>query len=239
MKSFTRKEWTILLLVTLCCFLALFAIHLLIYQPNVHTLKKIENELQTEQQLLAVIRKKTENVEQQTIMSSIGLQQQLPVKPLTDQLLLDIEMAEMLSGVSIEQISQMEAQEQIDPSLNMTKQGEATSSEQSIDNGFVPTGIERMSYQLRVKADDYFEMESFLSKIEELQRITEIKEFVFEGPKEVTSIMETQEDFIFEVVVTTYYYPTLTELLDEVPKLQVPASTNKQDPFPFFSDGDS
>lgn len=178
------------------------------------------------------------------------LQQKLPVAPLLDQFILDLEKAEISSGSLItsftfnekQSVSQNEAvsesenklAEELSADLSFQKDYTKDESASEPRKFFFPEGIERLTVSMIVEAHSYFELEAFIKAIEDLQRVTKIDSLAFTGNREVREAGKTVNKLIYSVTVSAFYYPALEELKDQLPKYELPSPANKTNPlYPF------
>ncbi|KUP06969.1 hypothetical protein Q73_10270 [Bacillus coahuilensis m2-6] len=198
-------------------------------------------------------------IQQEQFTSTASLQQKVPVKPITDQLLLNFEKAETVSDsyitkieftdgdvttpltieeeikedvAEVQQFGDQDTQETVDSSEEPVEpvEGEGTELE-SAPTQILPEGLKKVTATLTVESATYFEMEKFLSVLENLQRIVEIEAITFGGYKDLIHTVDGFEPIEFKVEVSAYYLPTLEELVAELPQLDAPTPMNKRNPF--------
>ena len=190
----------------------------LTYKPAALKVETIRNELVTEQQLLKIIESKKVNENSGMLENTEELQRRIPVKPMADQFLLDIENAEINSGVSIKEIHFS------DGPIESFETGEETDPEEVPTSTELPKGMQKLTADIVVETEDYFAFEDFLTKIEALKRIVKVEAVSFIAPEENTKIT-------FHVAVSAYYMPTLNDLIDHLPQIDAPSPANKKHPF--------
>jgi type IV pilus assembly protein PilO len=166
------------------------------------------------------------------------LQKKLPVEPVLEQFLLDLEKAETVSGSFITSMSFGE--EGTDEATNLVEeyiqeaQGSTNAEEESVEENLtedgIPGGIERLTVNLTVEAPSYFELEAFLKAIEETRRISKIDELSFSGNEEAISTNTRPEKLTYSLTISTFYYPRLVELKDQLPPLEIPNPSQKMNP---------
>ena len=218
--------------------------------PANNTLDQKKSELKMSNQELSIIQDKLKQTSSQTIQSSMELQKQVPVKRLLDQLLLNIEKAEIISDTNIIEIklNGTESEEDVElattiPKTNSpssTKTNENSNSNQgqspSQKDVTLPNGIKKTSIILSGEAKTYYELEKFLTELQTLQRIVKIDQFKFTGRDEIYSVLQLMNPLKFEATISAYYFPTLVDLQKEIPPLDTPAVSNKKNPISEFSD---
>jgi type IV pilus assembly protein PilO len=249
----SKKHLMIIFLSILLLGGAVAGAYYLLILPVHEQLDRKETELKLASQELTIIENKLADTSEKTILSTMELQKQVPVKRMLDQLLLDLEKAEVISDTNIIELKLdgTEDDEEIDLVAEAAKeedpgQEEDTSGDQN-DGGestgeavtpveeILPNGIRKISMTLSGEAATYFEMEKFIKSLESLKRIVKVEVLNFTGLPEIYSVDQDSEKVEFEVSLAAYYYPNLEELQKELPPLDVPAVSNKQNPLSGFS----
>lgn len=214
-----------------------------------------ENELKNEEKILAVLEAKRSSEVTSSFETTVELQKKLPVKPLMDQLLLDLEKAEIISNSFIKtiQVENADASSHANPvdetqqipndeNRGSQKEAESESSEYKSEetagneesNQFkqeLPAGLKKITMTLSVQSPTYFEMEKFLQSLESMKRILTIENLSFKGNKELLSIDKSIESLEYNVIIAAYYSPNLLELQDDLPTIKKPEPANKINPF--------
>lgn len=220
----------------------LFAVlYTVLLEPAKNETKMAENELDSQMKLLEAMSASANTAENQTFDSTVTLQKQLPVKPLTDQLLLSLEKAEITSGSFITALSVTEGEAMADPAAaeasSDTEGQEGAAAEEggteetaAGEAETLPAGIEKVSVAMTVQAPSYFELESFLETVHAMNRIVKVDNLTFTGVEEISSIEQTVEPLTIQLTVSAFYAPLLTDLISQLPEMQVPARENKRDP---------
>ncbi|MFC0187374.1 hypothetical protein ACFFJY_03695 [Fictibacillus aquaticus] len=188
------------------------------------------------------------------------LQQEVPVKPLMDQLLLQFEKAEVLSDSLILTMEftdgEIEAEESdeeevaaIDPTPAPEGEAaapaeenssEAEAAEPAIAPELLPEGVKKITAELTVQSKDYDSLMVFLKEVEKLKRVMVIEGIDFTGPQELEVAAgedseepaeEVSDQLIYELTVSAYYLPELVEYLKDLPRVDFPAPNGKDTPF--------
>lgn len=234
------------ILILICLLVGMYFFYL---QPKIVENNKKNDQLETEQQLLSVIETNIQEKKETGEKNTFELQKNIPVKPLTDQLLIDIEKAEIISETMIQNMvfSNGEVavdsaddegilQEQFDKSTSL-EVDEETANENNEDAELpaieMPSGMKEMTATLEIRAKDYFALEKFISEIENNERIVLVRNINFSGEEERTSISIEEENNLltFYVTFSVFYMPDLVDLQESLPKLDVPSPGNKINPF--------
>lgn len=237
---FSKKEKLIafagvaLLLIVLC------GLYFLYLQPLKAELEHKQNELKQETQLLTVIENQMQSMKTDVFESTDTLQQQIPVKPLVEQLLLDIEKAEIVSGsfVSDMEFSDGEVTEEANEDLeNVDTNSAGTEQEGEAKNSIaLPAGMKKTTATLTVQSPSYFDMEKFISTLESQSRIIVIEEIDITGQDEIVSTDQDLQFISFEITISAFFMPKLTDLIAHMPKMEIPEPSNKKNPFTSFGD---
>lgn len=239
-KQLTKKQLLIIGMSSLLILLLFIFLYFLLIKPLETERDRLENDLKTEKQLLEVVQSRVNQMQNQTFESTIELQKRVPVKPVLEQFLLDLEKAEVVSNSFISNMSFGEAvvtpQNTLEEYIDMNKDDETAeeTSEESPEqeNTQFPEGLEKLTVNLSVVAPNYFALEEFITTLESQTRITQIENLVFAGQEEITSIEQEINPVPFTLTVSTFFLPSLTDLVDDLPTLETPLPSNKKNPFP-------
>ncbi|MEH7223088.1 hypothetical protein V7112_04670 [Bacillus sp. JJ1566] len=244
---FSRKQIIYLILAMVFLFGVFYLTYLLLVKPVKLKISQLENSVQTEQKLLELISDKRPS--EAPVISSTEIQKRIPVIPLVEQIVLDVERAETLSESRVIDMSyseneftlineiQPEKQEatnpdnaqENNPEPNETGIDEQTVAEEIVDPELID-GLNQITVSLHVQSPNYEELEKFLSALEHQTRITRVNSLSFTGTPELVSVDQIAEHLVYDVTISTFYMPKYAELADEVPKLTVPPPSNKKNP---------
>jgi type IV pilus assembly protein PilO len=257
--SLSRKEKLIAIILSLLLVATIAAGYFLYLQPKKAEVERTEKELQMEEQLLTVIQGKVMAASTTTFESTVELQKQVPVKPLLSKLLLDIEKAEIISEsfvtnmsftdgeITIENISEIEEKVEEDLNGDTTGNGESTEGTESTDTGQadaspkentipLPTGVKKITVNLSVESPTYFELEKFIETLEDNLRIVVVESIEFNGYEEIIKLEQQIEPLSYNLAVSAFYMPTLLDLQNQLPIIEVPIPSNKKNPLNTFPD---
>lgn len=205
-------------------------VYIKMYRPLVEDTKKIESSIATVKNEISTLSTSTEVDTKELMINTANLQKKLPVAILADQFVLLLEKAEVASGSRItnmdfnkDENTEAAASNTAEQNLVQTQQNEvgATTSTSTL-----PAGVKRLTVTLTVEAPSYLELEAFVKELEELPRITKLDSLSFSGLKEGA----TPGVLTYNVVTSTYYYPDLTDLKNQLPDYEVPAPSKKTNP---------
>ncbi|GAM12063.1 hypothetical protein [Mesobacillus selenatarsenatis] len=244
-----RKHYLILLAAALLSFLIYIAGFYLYLAPMNASLSLKESQLKMEKQLNSTLEERLASVNETDFSSSAELQKRLPVDPMVEQLVLDIEKAEVISNsfvTSIEFDASQQASPTIKPELSASEQvtdesgGQADNSVSEVEvtnpQLEMPDGLVKTTAQINVRADNYFSLEKFISALESLRRIVVVESISFSGPQEIFTLSDEEAPIEMALTINAFYFPELAELKDYNPKIETPAPANKRNPFPTFGD---
>ena len=233
--------------------------YFLFLKPLKSEIKTFKTQLETEEKLYDVMGQRLADSTNEVVEQTSTLQKKLPVLPFLEQFLLDLEKAEVISNslitnmtfsdadLNLEEIDQEEltsedllnGQENINYEINgkeVFSEDEANTGETQTENQqetpAIPEGMKRITVNLSVKSDNYFDMLTFLKVVENLERITKIDSLSFSGGEEVKSVDAKVEGLTYSLVLSTFYYPKLEELKNQLPAFETPPPSNKDNPLP-------
>jgi type IV pilus assembly protein PilO len=244
--QFDKKEWMLIGSSIVLVLMLIFAVVWFFYLPVKNQQESLLNDVTTERKLIEALDSKIASIKQDSFENSSSLQQKVPVKPMTQQLLIDLEKAEIVSGSLITSIQFTEGAVPLPPAgeeggseIEGTTETVSDPSTDTTENtaapaAALPQGLQKLTATLSVEAKSYFEVEKFIEKLEELHRIVEVEQLSFSGPAELLQIQEVTENIQFNLVVSAFYLPGLIELEAELPKLDAPVPANKKNPFQQF-----
>ncbi|MEI2355601.1 hypothetical protein [Mesobacillus zeae] len=154
-----------------------------------------------------------------------------------DQLVLDIEEAEIISGSEIDSIEfgteESTTQDSKEDVGNENRQ-KAEGERQAGETVKKPNGVETNSKTVKVAASNYFELKSFIETLEGLQRIITVDSIDFNGPEEITSWNQDAGNINFTLTLSVFFMSSLNDLKEGLPSLEIPEPSNKKNPFYTF-----
>lgn len=237
-------------------FMVIVLLSLLGYTKFIRPLEQeaelLESDLSTEQQLLKSASEKAGMPAAQMIQSSVELQKRLPVKPFTEQFLLELEKAEVVSNsliLSMQFSDEEEAdlgieegEEEKGPAKKQMVMDEETGTivpedQQANDKaeqsgGTLPVGLKKVTVQLSVESEWYKDLLTFIDTIEKSRRISQVENISFQGPQEPTKLSEIDKPTVqYTLTISAFYHPALEELRKDIPVIDIPEPGEKEDPF--------
>jgi type IV pilus assembly protein PilO len=245
MTSRLGKKEKLILFSGVFLILALTAFGYFIFiQPLKTNVQQKETELETQQKLLEVFETREIETPVELAQSSVNLQKHIPVKPLLEQFIIDLEMAETVSNSQILSVSfsdqgtgETETTPTTDTTTQVTDDTETgTTNESQIIQK--PEGIKEITIDLTIESGSYYDLERFIDTLEKLDRIVEINSVSFSGPPEVSSVGTgtDQTKTSFSLSMSIFYFPKLQDLVEELPEIESEPPANKSNPLSNFSD---
>ncbi|MBX0358869.1 hypothetical protein [Halobacillus sp. Nhm2S1] len=194
--------------------------------------------LTQEQKILSAIENNQEGTERDQILTSRIIQQQLPVIPLMDQLLIGLDRAENASRSIINSMAISDSEStipMIEPENEREENGVNNDEEEGLDETIAEEpvedeaerlieGLHTLQFTLDVTSENYDEMVSFMSEIQSLSRVIQIESIQFDAP-------ESENELGYSIVMNSYYQPLYASLANEAPQYHYGGSPNKVDPF--------
>lgn len=249
-----RDKWILaagaLLLVLIILYAQFFSL-----SPLKSDVSAKQQSLESEQKLLETISQKNAETTSQTAEDTKELQKKLPVKPLQEQLILDLEKAESLSN---SKISSMGFSKDVDVSTaaaDTNASNQQTSSTQATTNQSATTqttttqqttnqqtaaaqtpALKKLTVSLSVESPTYKDLEKFIETIESLQRIVVVESISYSGGQEITSLAQENQPLSFSLTISAFYMPSLTDLAAQLPKIDAPAPAGKENPLSEYPD---
>jgi type IV pilus assembly protein PilO len=219
-----------------------------------------QQSLATEQKLLEIVTQNKVDDTVKVVEDTRELQKMVPVKPLLEQFILDLEKAETVSKSVISSMSFSKdadvtivttetTTENTTTDQSSTTAQEAPTTEQSsattqetaaaTDQATAPTasnGLKKLSVSLSVESPTYEDLEKFIKTLESLERIVVVESISYSGGEEITTLEQEKEPLAYALTISAYYLPTLDDLVAELPKIDAPAPAKKKNPLSSFSD---
>jgi len=213
--------------------------------------------LTTVQKLLDVISQNKAEDTQKTAEDTRELQKILPVKPLQEQLLLDLEKAETLSN---NKISSMGFSKEADANTAAAQtnaentNGQQTAGNQDAANQAAankgttnqdasaaekpapsqPDSLKKLTVSLSVESPTYKDFEKFIETLESLKRIVVVESISYTGGQEITSLAQEVKPISYSLTISAFYMPSLADLAADLPKIDAPAPAGKDNPLSEF-----
>ncbi|WNF21884.1 hypothetical protein [Mesobacillus jeotgali] len=242
-----KKQIIILISLLVFSVLLYFGAHFLYISPMKDSFALKESQLKTEQQLSKTLETRLSTASSSDFNSTMELQKTLPVDPMTEQLVLDLEKAEVVSNSYITAMEFSKDGQVVDREQSFSNgqettesetaaQGTETVSEVDIHPIQMPDGVSKTSIMVTVESASYFELEKFIETLEELQRIVMVESILFSGPGEIRSLSDEESRITMELTINAFHLSGFDDLKGDNPRIETPAPANKRNPFPTFGD---
>lgn len=185
-----------------------------VYAPAKESNEQATQMLANERDILFALQRQEAQQSEAGTSSSRPLQEKLPVKPLEDLILLQVQEAEVKSEAYVHEVN-FSLEEPIIENLP-----------EQVEN------VQAVIAEVHLAANTYSQIDRFIEEIESMGRIFVMDTIEFTAPDEVRTV--EQEIGLMELVVTihAFYRPDLGNLENEAPKVDPPVSADKQDPTP-------
>jgi len=247
---FSKKQGLIIGAVALILILFIVYAQFFKLAPLKTDLDLKQQSLESEQKLLEIVSQKNAEENQKTSEGTKELQKKLPVKPLQEQLILDLEKAETISD---SKISSMSFSKDVDVSTATADQsnaenanGQQTTTDTSQTAATQDTtaqqaastqtaGMKKMTISLSVESPKYKKFEKFIETLESLKRIIVVESISYSGGQEITSLDQEDQPLTYSLTISAFYMPTLNDLAGELPKIDAPKPAGKDNPLSQFS----
>jgi type IV pilus assembly protein PilO len=244
-------------------FVALLVVIILVYAqffklaPLKSDLGMKQQSLESEQKLLEIASQKKAEDTKKTSEDTKELQKKLPVEPLQEQLILDLEKAENLSNSKISSMSfskDADVTTAADPASTETATSQQTTENQTpanqtpVNQGTTNqdtaaqqaaasqvNGMKKLTVSLSVESPSYEELEKFVGTLESLKRIIVVESISYSGGEEITSLAQEEKPLTYSLTFSAFYMPSLEDLAAEVPKVDAPKPAGKDNPLSQFS----
>jgi type IV pilus assembly protein PilO len=249
----SRKEKLILLAGILLVLLLIAIAQFMMLSPLKSELVTKEQSLQTEQKLLDGIIEKKADETNKVVEDTRELQKKVPVTPLQEQFILDLDRAENVSNSLVRSMSfSKDTDVTITPPVQENAANGETNTDESLEVKTVQeveaekeaqtantvTGLKKLTISLSVESPTYEDLEKFISTLESLNRIVVVESINYSGGQEITSLDKepAEEKLSYSLSVSAYYLPTLNDLIADLPKIDAPGPANKKNPLSAFTD---
>lgn len=260
---FSKRDNLILAITALLLILLIVYAQFLKLSPLKTDLETKQQTLKTEQKLLDTVVKQNAESNNKVNENTRELQKKVPVKPLQEQLILDLEKAETVSGSQIKSMGfsmdgtvsvqpQQPAAENSSGAQNTTGQAvsnqttanqgtdsqaaanQGTSGQAAAQPAAAAPALKKLTVQLSVESPNYQQFEKFVETLESLKRIVVVEAISYSGGQEVTAVQTEEQKLTFTLTVSAFYMPDLADLKADVPKIDAEPPAGKTNPLTEF-----
>lgn len=229
-----KQKWVFVLLNVLFI-TSLLAAYFYFFPSIKKEVETASEQLGFEQRMLKSVQENVSQPLQDEDFDMKAFQRQVPVKPLVDQFIFDLEKAEVYSDSFISSYS-FASSEYTGTNLELPSTEDEEELTSTSDEESISDSIERVTVNLSVTSPEYENLIEFLRRIEQLERITKVDNISFTGLPEQLVEVEVEENQIddslnYSIVVSTFYLPELVEYEDDLPMIPYPEPSEKENPF--------
>lgn len=216
MSNMTKRQKETGLLILAIVFLIVLGAYsyFQIYAPAKDSSERAEQTLANERDILFALQRQEAQQSQSRLSSSRPLQEKLPVKPLEDLILLQVQKAEVKSEALVNEVN-FSLEETI-----------MENPPELVEN------VQAVVAEVHLQADEYIQIDRFIEEIEQMERIFIIDRIEFTAPEEVRTF--EQKSGLMDLLITfhAFFRSDLGNLENEAPKVDAPVPAGKQDPTP-------
>jgi len=249
---FSKKDKLILGVAALLLVLLIVYAQFFSLSPLKSDLGLKQKSLTSEQKLLDIVSQKKAEDTKTMVKDTRELQKILPVKPLQEQLILDLEKAETLSNSKIssmgfskdadanttaDQTNAENTNGQQQPAGNQDTANQAATNQGTTNqqpDPDLPVTLKKLTVSLSVESPTYKDFEKFIETLESLKRIVVVKSISYAGGQEITSLDQEVKPLSYSLTISAFYMPSLTDLTAHLPTIDAPAPAGKDNPLSEF-----
>lgn len=227
-----RKHYIILASIVALLVLGIILFYYLSYAPKQATVVQKKQEIEIEEKLIQVLDQQIESIGA-GLGNTMELQRKIPVTSYVEQLILELEKAEVVSNSTIMNMTFGDADFSA-PDSTLDEYVDAHTSattEQQTEQAYLPEGLKKVTINLSVESENYEDLTTFLQELEGLTRITQIESVAFTGLPELTSLAQELAALTYSVQLSAFYHPELADLIEDLPPISAPEPSNKTNPF--------
>lgn len=255
-----KKQFLIFIAIVLIVSLLFTGLYFWQINPLNTQITTKETELSNQEKQMEALNAELSSTGSTSFATTVELQKQLPVKEAVDQLVLNLEKAEVISGSAITTMAFVDgevtlseeesaaalaaanakAAEASDATAGETNEQAATTEKELANEegepsaevvDLLPQGVKKVSVAMTVQSPAFFEMEAFLESLHSMKRILKVDNLTFNGSEEIHSIEQSSDKLEYQLTISVFYAPNLSDLQDQMPTIEAPKPSNKRDPF--------
>lgn len=224
MRSLTKRQKDIALLILAVLFFALLVSSswFQLYAPAREENRRVITSLADQREVLFELQRQVASKPVEQSNSSRPLQRKVPVLPLEDLLLVQLEKAEVKSDALINNVTFAQGE------LSEVPIEAAESVEPGMEDPAL--ALKRLTVEVELTASSYDQMDRFIREVETMERIFVVQSIELDTPEEIREASAEKEPLELMVSFQAFYRPDLQELVPELPKLDAPMPAGKEDP---------
>lgn len=185
-----------------------------VYAPAKEARLQAEQTLSSERDVLVALQAQLKELPEGEKISTSDLQQKVAVESLTEQIVLQVEQAELISNTLVDNIAITEGLVELPVPV------------EGLEN------LQEVLTTVTIKADDYEGITTFIEEVESMERIMIVEAIDFGSNEEITAADQVSEAIDVNVTFSAYFRPDLIALSDTLPKVDAPAPAGKVNPLP-------
>ncbi|AQQ52894.1 hypothetical protein [Planococcus lenghuensis] len=191
------------------------------YAPAHSAREQAELIVSSEREVVIALEDQLMNLPIAEPVSARMLQQEVPVQPLADRLLLQIEEAEFMSGTFVNSVEFAQGPFTMPAPVEGVEQ------------------IEVVTTNVSFRAEDYENITDFITEIEKMDRIMVVDAIEFSSYEEMTVAETENEPMEVSISFSAFYRPDLIALENTAPRVDAPVPAAKVNPLPINGDTNS
>lgn len=231
MNTFNKKR-IVMITVWIILVIGVLLLYFLFYVPETKELQHLKSSLAEEQNRLAGLENQDVSGNQEHVTSPFTLLKKIPDNPAEEQLVLDIEEAETLSGCLVLNMSVDDEDVQLNEQTAGSDMGVQPSESNAMKTEIaLPEGLEQVRIEVQFVSPHYDALKKFLEELENGNRIVHLESIEFDGPPEVSAIDKAGETIKSKISFSAFYYPDAAASYDKEPYFDVPEAADKTNPF--------
>ncbi|WP_025783510.1 hypothetical protein [Sporosarcina sp. D27] len=224
MRSLTKRQKDIALLVLAVIFFVLLVSYswFQLYAPAKEENTRAVNSLVNQREVIFELQRQVAAKPVEQSNSSRPLQRKVPVLPLEDLLLVQLEKAEVKSKALINNVAFAKDE------LNEVPIESSDQLDAGTDDPVL--ALKQLTIEVELTASSYEEVDKFIREVEATERIFVVQSIELDTPEEIREAAAEKEPIELTVSFQAFYRPDLQELIPEAPKLDAPMPAGKEDP---------
>lgn len=217
MRSLSKRQKEIGLVILASVFLLFVAAYSYfnIYSPAKEANERAAQTLANERDILFALQRQEAQQSPAESSSSRQLQEKVPVKPLEDLILLQVQKAEVKSDTYVHEVNFSLEEPMIE------------NPPEHVAN------VQAVIAEVHLETDVYSKIDRFIEEIESMERIFIVDGIEFTAPEEIRTVEQETNNIGMTVTFHAFYRPDLENLVDEAPKVDASVPSGKHDPTPF------
>ncbi len=236
-----KQKW-VFIIINLVLVISLVATYFYFFPTIKREVEAASEQLAFEKRMLQSVEENASMPqEEEEVFDMKEFQRLVPVQPLVDQFIFDLEKAEVFSDSFIttytfttDSFSGTDLEMPIEEDNGENEQTEEADNTPQTNDAPISDAVERVTVNLSVMSPDYDSLVEFLHRIERIDRITKIDNISFGGRPTVEKYRDIEENdgsLEYTIQISTFYLPELTQYIEDLPVIIYPSPSKKENPF--------